>query len=100
MTKVAYLALPTSAFTTLQKKVFPVYFQLQSLLLVATALTYPPTSVLALFRAPLDAGLLVFAGATALANLAKYGPATTAAMIARTHQGGCPVSPPHLILFL
>ena len=51
MTKVAYLALPTSAFTTLQKKVFPVYFQLQSLLLVATALTYPPTSVLALFRA-------------------------------------------------
>lgn len=87
MTKVAYLALPTSAFTTLQKKVFPIYFQLQSLLLLATALTYPPASVLALARVPLDAGLLAFAGATALANLAKYGPATTAAMIARTHQG-------------
>ncbi|KAI1797419.1 hypothetical protein LXA43DRAFT_1057181 [Ganoderma leucocontextum] len=86
ITKVAYLALPTSAFTTLQKKVFPAYFRLQSLLLVATALTYPPASVLALCQEPLDAGLLAFAGVTAFANLAKYGPATTTAMVARIHQ--------------
>lgn len=87
MTKVCYTALPMSSFTTLQRKVFPVYFRLQSILLIVTALTYPPTSLLALYKAPVDAGLLAFASATALANLAKYGPATSTAMVERIHQG-------------
>ncbi|KAK7702713.1 hypothetical protein SLS57_011264 [Botryosphaeria dothidea] len=86
MTKVCYTALPMSSFTTLQRKVFPVYFRLQSTLLIVTALTYPPTSLLALYKAPVDAGLLAFASATALANLAKYGPATSTAMVERIHQ--------------
>ncbi|KAL1622111.1 hypothetical protein SLS54_005176 [Diplodia seriata] len=102
MTRISYAALPTSAFTTLQKQVFPVYFRLQALLILVTALTYPPpphdattttntttttTSILALLDAPVaDSGLLAFAGATAVANWLKYGPATAEAMIARTHQ--------------
>ncbi|KAL1648445.1 hypothetical protein SLS58_002200 [Diplodia intermedia] len=99
MTKISYAALPTSAFTTLQKRVFPVYFRLQALLLLVAALTYPPppttttttsssSSMLALLDAPVaDSGLLALAGATAVANWLKYGPATAEAMVARTHQG-------------
>ncbi|KAL0261733.1 hypothetical protein SLS55_003163 [Diplodia seriata] len=98
MTRISHAALPTSAFTTLQKQVFPVYFRLQALLILVTALTYPPpphdatttttTSILSLLDAPVaDSGLLAFAGATAVANWLKYGPATAEAMIARTHQG-------------
>ena len=87
MTKVCYTALPMSSFTTLQKKVFPTYFKIQSILLAVTLLTYPPASLLALYKAPLDAGLLAFASATAAANVAKYGPATLNAMVARIHQG-------------
>ncbi|KAL2050415.1 hypothetical protein ABVK25_009249 [Lepraria finkii] len=42
MTKICYDALPMPAFTTLQKRVFPVYFRLQSLLFLLTAATHPP----------------------------------------------------------
>ncbi|OJD28818.1 uncharacterized protein BKCO1_11000012 [Diplodia corticola] len=87
MTKLCYTALPAPAFTTLQRQVFPVYFRLQCLLLVATALTHPlapPSNANA--PPPVDAALLAVAGATAFANWLKYGPATAAAMVARIHQ--------------
>ena len=87
MTKIAYQALPMSAFTTLQKRAFPIYFQLQSLLLVLTAATFPPNSVVSLVQSTGDLVPLAVAGAMAGLNLLKFGPATREAMIERIHQG-------------
>lgn len=90
MTKICFKALPISAFTTLQKRVFPAYFQIQNILILLTAVTYPPYGPYSLVRNSTgDAITLVFAGAMALLNLTVYGPRTQEAMIARIHQGQC-----------
>ncbi|KAF2201235.1 hypothetical protein GQ43DRAFT_440799 [Delitschia confertaspora ATCC 74209] len=86
MTKVCYRALPMSAFTTLQKKVFPIYFNTQSLLLVVTALTVPPYGPLSLVTDWRDLIPLGFAGFVAGLNWAVYGPRTQKAMVDRIHQ--------------
>ncbi|UQC76161.1 major facilitator superfamily transporter [Colletotrichum lupini] len=49
-TKICYLELPKSAFTTLQKRLFPIYFRYQALLLVLTVLTFSPHSPTSLFK--------------------------------------------------
>ncbi|OTA89068.1 hypothetical protein M434DRAFT_23514 [Hypoxylon sp. CO27-5] len=59
VTKICYQALPRSAFNTLQKRVFPIYFRSQALLLLLTA---------------------------SLLNLTIYGPRTRQIMIDRIHQ--------------
>jgi hypothetical protein len=87
MTKVAYQALPRSAFTTLQKRVFPIYFQSQSLLLLLVAVTTPPLGPISLTRATTDWVTFVVAGVTAGLNLVTYGPRTKSLMIERVHQG-------------
>ena len=87
MTKVCYNALPMSAFTTLQKRVFPVYFRIQSLLIVLAAITHPPSGLYSLVESPGDVITLGFAGAMALLNLTVYGPKTEKVMIDRIHQG-------------
>lgn len=90
MTRICFQALPISAFTTLQKRVFPAYFQIQNILILLTAVTYPPYGPYSLVRNSTgDAITLVFAGAMALLNLTVYGPRTQEAMIARIHQGQC-----------
>ena len=86
MTKVCYNALPMSAFTTLQKRVFPVYFRLQSGLILLTAVTFPPYGPLSLVSSTGDAIAIGITGAMALLNLTIYGPRTQQAMIERTHQ--------------
>ena len=88
MTKVCYNALPMSAFTTLQKRVFPVYFRMQSLLFLATTLTVPPYGPISLMTSPWDLVPLAFGGAMAGLNLAVWGPRTQVTMIERIHQGG------------
>ncbi|KAL2192839.1 hypothetical protein P885DRAFT_5136, partial [Corynascus similis CBS 632.67] len=40
-TKVCFVALPRSAFTTLQKRIFPIYFWAQTTLITLSALTFP-----------------------------------------------------------
>ena len=87
MTKVSYNALPMSAFTTLQKRVFPVYFRIQSVLLLATALTHPPYGPVSLATSLWDLVPLAFGGALAGLNLTVWGPRTQTAMIERIHQG-------------
>lgn len=88
MTKICYQVLPMSAFTTLQKRVFPAYFRIQNLLFLLTAVTYPPYGPYSLVKNSTgDTVTLVFAGAMALLNLTVYGPRTQDAMIARIHQG-------------
>ena len=86
MTKVCYRALPPSAFTTLQARVFPVYFRIQSGLVLLTALTIPPYGPASLVFATGDAVVLGCAGALAGLNLVIYGPRTQRAMVERQQQ--------------
>jgi hypothetical protein len=87
MTKVAYQALPRSAFTSLQKRVFPIYFRSQSLLLILVAATLPPCGPISLIRKKSNWIPLVVVGSTAVLNLIVYGPRTQKLMIERIHQG-------------
>lgn len=87
MVKISYQALPRSAFTTLQKRVFPIYFRSQSLLLVMTIATFPPHGPSLLAKEKGDWIAFLVAGVAAGLNLVVYGPRTRNAMIERIHQG-------------
>ena len=87
MTKVCYNALPMPAFTTLQKRVFPAYFRLQSLLFLSTAATRPPYGPVSLVSSAGDLAPMALGGALAALNLVVYGPRTQEAMVERIHQG-------------
>jgi hypothetical protein len=87
MTKVAYKALPRTAFTTLQKRVFPIYFQSQSLLLLLVAVTFPPHGPITMIKVKSSWIPFVVAGITAGLNLVVYGPRSKELMIERVHQG-------------
>jgi hypothetical protein len=76
LTKVSFQALPRSAFITLQKRLFPVYFRAQTLLLVLTAATLPLPRALT----TVDGVLFAVAGVTAVGNLVVYEPRTRAAV--------------------
>ncbi|KAH6643722.1 hypothetical protein C7974DRAFT_4068 [Boeremia exigua] len=86
MTKLAYQALPRSAFTSLQKRVFPVYFKGQTLLLGLVVLTLPPGGPKSLVDNQTSAFAFAVAGGSALLNLFVYGPETQRLMIERVHQ--------------
>ncbi|KAF7559862.1 hypothetical protein G7046_g4281 [Stylonectria norvegica] len=87
ITKVAYDTLPRTSFTTLQKKLFPLYFQGQSLLLFLTAVTFPPYGPVSLIQKKGDWIPFAVAGVAAAFNLKVYGPRTRQSMIDRIHQG-------------
>lgn len=87
MTKVCYLYLPRPQFTTLQKRVFPIYFGIETALAVATAVTYPSGSISALAANRVDLALLGVTLGMSVLNLLVYGPKTTEAMVQRSHQG-------------
>jgi len=95
---VAFRALPRPQFSSLQQKIFPIYFGLQTALPAVLALTYPGINT-ALGKAPSSlAGtfseanrwdvlvpiLTVFV--TGLINTVYVGPATTKIMKERKHQ--------------
>ncbi|KAK3316927.1 hypothetical protein B0H66DRAFT_562412 [Apodospora peruviana] len=99
MTKVCFVALPRSAFTTLQKRVFPIYFRAQAGLLFLVALTFPARANQAddagrwlASAIPLSAGHksdwipFAVAGLTSVLNLVVYEPRTRMAMVERIHQ--------------
>lgn len=87
MTKVAYQALPRLAFTTLQKRVFPKYFQSQTILLLVVAATCPPRGPLSLLEERSNWIAFAIASVTAGLNLVVYGPRTNGLMVERIHQG-------------
>jgi hypothetical protein len=87
MTKICFQVLPRPAFHTLQKKIFPIYFALQGILVLILIITYPPHSVTSLVRSTSDLVALTFTGVMSLLNYFVYGPCTSAAMMDRTHQG-------------
>ncbi|KAK0707823.1 hypothetical protein B0H67DRAFT_588700 [Lasiosphaeris hirsuta] len=86
MTKVCYEVLPRSAFTTLQKHIFPLYFRGQTALLLLTAVTIPPHSFYSITRSKQDWIPFAVAGVTAVLNLGIYEPRTRKAMVDRIHQ--------------
>ncbi|VUC30971.1 unnamed protein product [Clonostachys rosea] len=87
MTKICFLVLPRKPFIALQARVFPVYFRIQSLLLVLLAVTTPSHGLLSLIgRKSSWVPMLVSVGTAAL-NLFLYGPRTSRAMISVQQQG-------------
>ena len=97
VTKITFQALPRSAFTTLQRKLFPAYFRCQAGLLALTALTVP-----AAIRGEYDGSLVmiwapfIVAGLSSVLNLLVFGPGTQRVMVERIHQG----EHPHPFFFL
>lgn len=87
MTGISFQALPMAQFTTLQKKVFPAYFRLQVGLVVLTALTHPPRSLVSLRGSWGDYIPIAIALGTSALNLLVYGPRTQDVMVERIHQG-------------
>ncbi|KAK3307676.1 uncharacterized protein B0T15DRAFT_185544 [Chaetomium strumarium] len=85
-TKICYIALPRSAFTTLQKRLFPIYFRGQTILLLLTAVTLPPHGLFSLVEHKADWIPFTLAGVTAVLNLVVYGPRTQKAMVDCIHQ--------------
>lgn len=70
----AFKALPRPAFSQLQKKIFPIYFGLQTIGPILLYLTKPPSA---------DVTPFLIIGLTALANLLLVSPKTTQIMIER-----------------
>jgi len=87
VTKLAYRALPMSAFTSLQNRIFPAYFNTQSLLMLLTILTVPPHGPVSLAQ-DLESFIPLGVAATLAAlNWAVFGPRTRKAMLDRVNQG-------------
>jgi hypothetical protein len=98
----AYKALPRPQFSSLQQKIFPVYFGMQTILPVVLALTYPGVKTRYTEGVTSASGFrgtfqeanrwsvlapIAFIFVSGLVNWAFIGPATTAIMIERKHQG-------------
>lgn len=81
LTKITFRALARQPFVTLQARVFPAYFRIQTALLLLTALTWPPHSVLSLAEAKTHWIPLVVGMATSVLNLLLFGPRTRKAML-------------------
>lgn len=90
ITHIAYESLPRSAFTTLQKRLFPIYFRSQSLLLLLLVATTPQHGPVSLFQSKVDWISMLVAGVTAGLNLVVFGPQTKDLMVERVHQGMLP----------
>ncbi|CAI7574938.1 unnamed protein product [Penicillium pancosmium] len=82
-TKLCFKYLPMRDFLTLQKRVFPVYFASQVGLVVLTAATHPPYSIISLMNDFWSAGPLLVVLGTGGLNWAVYGPRTTTASLVR-----------------
>lgn len=87
MTKVCFQVLPMPQFTTLQKKIFPLYFKLQTGLVALVVVTHPPMSLASLINGWWDYVPLAVALGVSTLNLVVYGPRTQEVMIERIHQG-------------
>ena len=98
VTKIAHKTLPRSAFTSLQKRIFPVYFFGQTALLFLTMVTIPPAGPLSLVADKTAWIPFSIAGMASVLNLLMFGPKTRRIMIERIHQGSScsrPGTPDH-----
>ena len=85
--KILHSTLPRAQFTTVQKTLFPIYFKVQTSLVVLTAITYPPISLLSLAKNRYEVIALGITFVGASLNVLVWGPRAEKAMIARIHQG-------------
>ena len=83
--KVCFQALPRPAFVSLQRRLFPMYFQAQTALVLLTVLLSPFPSPGSPGRTTATWISLAVAGATAALNLLLYGPRTSKVMMDRVH---------------
>lgn len=86
-TKVCFNALPRTAFRTLQKRIFPIYFRSQLVLILLSALTVPPYGINSLREHKADWILYFVTGVTTGLNLVVFEPRTKKAMVECAHQG-------------
>ncbi|KAI9766482.1 MAG: hypothetical protein M1835_007178 [Candelina submexicana] len=87
LTKLNFRTLPAPHFNALNKKVFPIYFQLQTGLVVLTALTHPPLSLMSLWQRGWSESVpLSFALGMAVLNLRVWGPETERVRVERGRQ--------------
>ncbi|CAH0054519.1 unnamed protein product [Clonostachys solani] len=86
-TKICFLVLPRKPFTALQARVFPVYFRIQSLLLLLLAVTAPSRGLLSLIERKSNWVPLLVGTCTAALNLFVFGPRTSRAMVSIDQQG-------------
>lgn len=84
--KIAHRVLPRPAFITLQGRLFPIYFQLQTLYLFLTVATFPPYGPMSLIKDGISTVLFSVAGVGALLNFFVYGPRTRQAMLDRSRK--------------
>jgi hypothetical protein len=91
MTKVTFQTLPRPAFTRLQARLFPLYFRLQTGLLVMTILTWPPTGVFSLVMEGQKSHWIPLAVAlwACVINTVLFGPRTRQAMLDLVQLGTC-----------
>ncbi|KAK4443491.1 hypothetical protein QBC34DRAFT_310905 [Podospora aff. communis PSN243] len=92
LTKLAYRSLPRSSFISLQKAVFPVYFRLQTGLLILSAVTVPPFGLpfggwsLVTGRSKWDLIPFCVAGMSGALNLGVYEGRTRRLMLERVER--------------
>lgn len=91
LTKITFRALPRQPFVTLQARVFPAYFRIQTALLLLTVLTWPPRSVLSLAEAKTHWIPLLVGMATSVLNLLLFGPRTRKVMLDLAQLGMSPL---------
>src|SRR5579871_6625338 len=87
MTRLSHHALPIAQFRTLQKSVFPAYFNLQLLLIIVVAVTHPLHSLISLASRWSELLPVAIMFVTSSLNWAVYGPRTLQAMMDQVHQG-------------
>jgi hypothetical protein len=95
VTKITHRALPISAFTSLQRKLFPAYFRTTALLAIGTIVAWPHWKTGEAFRGRMawkegkgwELGLLGTMVVMAGINWAWLGEAVRDVMVERIHQG-------------
>ncbi|KAF5022119.1 hypothetical protein F66182_5838 [Fusarium sp. NRRL 66182] len=87
VTKVAFKHLPRTPYMTFQKHIFPIFFHCQALLLVLTAVTFPPYGPPSLIEHKSDWIPFAVSGVVSGLNVTVFGPRTRKLMLDRAEQG-------------
>lgn len=87
VTKVTFQRLPRAPFINLQKYLFPIYFQSQTVLLFLSAATLPPYGPYSLIQNKSDWIPFLVSTVVSGLNLVVFGPRTRKLMLYRAEQG-------------
>ena len=87
LNNLTYRTLPRPFFTALQRRLFPIYFRAQLLLVCVVALSLPPRGLRSAVQDAHACGVLGLAGVIAAANWAVYGPRMDGVVARRMQMG-------------